>query len=77
MKEKEKPYSFIAPRTGNRWSVVKVQSLWHLRVDNCIERKFSKGEQGIMTFRGHKTLKEANAHAKEVEQMLLAENKGG
>lgn len=76
MKEKEEPYSFIAPRTGNRWYVAKAQGLWQLKVENCGGGKYTKGEQGIMTMHGHKTLNEANAHAKEVEQMLLAE-KGG
>ena len=75
MKKEEKPYVFIGVGTGQRYAVERRHNAWHLvAIDS-----FSKDMRGVpmeMTSTGHKTLKEANAHARMVEQLFINARKG-
>ena len=75
MQQKEKPYVFIGPGTGQRYAVVKRQGTWRLgALDSYCDGYRSEGLD--MTFVGHKTLAEANAHARMVEQLFINARKG-
>lgn len=75
MQQKEKPYKFIGPATGQRYAVVKRQGTWRLvALDSYCDGY--RGEGLDMTFVGHKTLAEANAHARMVEKIFLDARKG-